>query len=200
MASERGSEGDIKSFAGKRTLLALGELALDVVGQLLVLSVRCRGVLLALLSHGLGVLRVDVSAMDCRLRCEWTYVRLVPLTEGGGIDLDDRALDKGVCTDKLVVRCVVNLQISQQIKIRRGYRLCTYDTDQTSLARNMLRAPGKVARVQTEGTELLVATAGAHSADALRTELGVRSLATELELSLFAEGDRGGSGGRALVP
>ena len=56
MASERGSEGDIKSFAGKRTLLALGELALDVVGQLLVLSVRCRGVLLALLGHGLGVL------------------------------------------------------------------------------------------------------------------------------------------------
>ena len=112
MASERGSEGDRKSFAGKRTLLALGELALNVVGQLLVLSVRCRGVLLALLGHGLGVLRVDVSAMDYTLRCEWTYVRLVPLTEGGSIDLDDGALHKSVCPDKLVVRGVVHLAIN----------------------------------------------------------------------------------------
>ena len=199
MASERGSEGDIKSFAGKRTLLALGELALDVVGQLLVLSVRCRGVLLALLSHGLGVLRVDVSAMDYTLRCEWTYVRLVPLTEGGGIDLDDRALDKGVCTDKLVVRCVVDLQISQQTKIRRGYRLCTYDTDQTSLARNMLRAPGKVARVETESTVLGVTTTGAHGVDTLRTELGVGGLATELELPLLAVVGALGTGRRTLV-
>ena len=112
MASERGSEGDRKSFAGKRTLLALGELALNVVGQLLVLSVRCRGVMLALLGHGLGGLRVDVSAMDYTLRCEWTYVRLVPLTEGGGIDLDDSTLHEGVGTDKLVVRRIVDLIIS----------------------------------------------------------------------------------------
>jgi hypothetical protein len=36
-------------------------------------------------------------------------VRFVPLTERGGVDLDDRALDEGVCPDELVVRRVVDL-------------------------------------------------------------------------------------------
>jgi hypothetical protein len=39
-----------------------------------------------------------------------TYVRLVPLTEGGGIDLDDGTLDERVGTDELVVGCVVYLE------------------------------------------------------------------------------------------
>lgn len=50
----------------------------------------------------------------------------------------------------------------------------------------MLRRPRKVARLETQGTELLVATAGADSVDALGSKLGKSGLATELELSLFA--------------
>lgn len=38
-----------------------------------------------------------------------TYVGLIPLTEGGGIDLDNGALDKRVRPDELVVGGVVNL-------------------------------------------------------------------------------------------
>ena len=34
---------------------------------------------------------------------------LVPLTEGGRIDLDDGTLDKRVCPDKLVVGRIVHL-------------------------------------------------------------------------------------------
>lgn len=39
-----------------------------------------------------------------------TYVGLVPLSEGGGIDLDDGSLDEGVGSDKLVVGSVVLLK------------------------------------------------------------------------------------------
>ena len=35
---------------------------------------------------------------------------LVPLAEGGSIDLDDSALDEGVRPDEFVVGCVVDLQ------------------------------------------------------------------------------------------
>ncbi len=38
-----------------------------------------------------------------------THMGLIPLTEGGSIDLDDSTLDKSVRTDKLVVGSVVNL-------------------------------------------------------------------------------------------
>ena len=38
-----------------------------------------------------------------------TYVGLVPLTEGGGINLDDSVLDERVRPDKLVVGGVVDL-------------------------------------------------------------------------------------------
>jgi hypothetical protein len=37
-------------------------------------------------------------------------MRFVPLAEGGSINLDDGALDKGVCADKFVVGSIVNLQ------------------------------------------------------------------------------------------
>jgi hypothetical protein len=35
---------------------------------------------------------------------------LIPLPERSSIDLDDCALDKGVCSDKFVVGSVVNLE------------------------------------------------------------------------------------------
>ena len=39
-----------------------------------------------------------------------TYVCLIPLPERSGIDLDDCTLDECVCSDKLVVGSVVNLE------------------------------------------------------------------------------------------
>lgn len=38
-----------------------------------------------------------------------TYMGFVPLTEGGGIDLDDGTLDESVGTNKFVVGCIVDL-------------------------------------------------------------------------------------------
>jgi hypothetical protein len=81
-------------------------------------------------------------------------VRLVPLPEGRGVDLDDRALDKGVGPDELVVRGVV---------------LDAYDA---RLLRAVLGAPSKVARVEPERTVLEVATADTNSVNALSTNLG----------------------------
>lgn len=38
-----------------------------------------------------------------------TYVSLVPLSEGGGINVDDTGLDKGLGSEKLVVGGIVSL-------------------------------------------------------------------------------------------
>ena len=72
-------------------------------------------------------------------------VRLVPLTEGCGIDLNNAVLDDGVGADELVVGGVVD------------------DTDDTRLAGRVLGAPGKVARLKTESTVLLISSTGAHA-------------------------------------
>lgn len=108
-------------------------------------------------------------------------VSLVPLTEGGGIDLDDGVLDQGTGTDQLVVGGVVD------------------NSNNTSLARDSLGTPGEVTRVQTHGTELAVTTTGANLVNALSTELGVGSLTAQLELSLLAVLSTLGSGSGALV-
>jgi len=109
-------------------------------------------------------------------------VGFVPLTEGGGIDLDDSALDESVRSDQLVVRGVID------------------DTDDTSLTSDMLRGPGKVPRLETEGTELFVTAARADGVDTLGTELGESRLTAELELSLFAVVSALGARGGSLVP
>jgi hypothetical protein len=64
----------------------------------------------------------------------------------------------------------------------------------------MLGAPGEVAALQTQGTELDVSTADTDGVDALRAELGVSRLATELEFSFFAVVGALGTGFGALVP
>lgn len=135
-------------------LLALGKGALDV-GRLRLLRLLSGvgGVLLgtdALLGHGLSV------------------VRLVPLTEGGRVNLDDARLDDRVGADKLVVRGVVD------------------DTNDASLAGSVLGGPSKVARLQTQSAVLEVAAASADGVDPLGSELGHGGLTTELELSLLA--------------
>ena len=90
-------------------------------------------------------------------------VGLVPLTEGSGVDLDDGRLGEGVGADELVVGRVVR------------------DNDHTGLACAAFRGPGEVTAVETEGTVLLVAAAGADGVNALGADTGVRGLATELE-------------------
>ena len=88
---------------------------------------------------------------------------LVPLPEGGGIDLDDGGAGQGVGTDKLVVGGVVD------------------DTDHTGLLGDALRSPREVAGVETQSTELAVATTGADKMDALGANTGVGRLAALLE-------------------
>lgn len=92
---------------------------------------------------------------------------LVPLTEGGGIDLDDGGLGQGVGTDQLVVGGMVG------------------DDDNTGLAGAALGGPGKVTRVETEGTVLVVATTGADGVDSLGADTGVGLLSAGLESALL---------------
>ena len=94
-------------------------------------------------------------------------VGLVPLTEGGGIDLDDGGLGQGVGSDEFVVRRMV------------------HDTDDTALAGAALRSPGEVAAVETQGAELLVSAAGSDAVDSLGADTGVGLLAACFESALL---------------
>lgn len=94
-------------------------------------------------------------------------VGLVPLTEGSGIDLDDGGLGEGVCTDELVVGRVVD------------------DANDADLAGGALGGPSKVTRVETQGTVLVVAAAGAHGVDALCADTGLGGLTAGLENALL---------------
>lgn len=114
--------------------------------------------LLALLG-GLGLL---ASAAD-----GLAVVGLVPLSEGGSVDLDDGAAGQGVCADELVVGGVVG------------------DGNDTGLAGAALGGPGEVARVETQGTVLGVTTTGADGVDSLGADLGVGTLAASLESALL---------------
>jgi hypothetical protein len=155
---------------GALNLALLGEtgtlLLLNGLALLLLLDV------FALLS-GLGLLASAADAL--------TVVGLVPLAEGGGVDLNDGALGQGVGADQLVVRRVVS------------------DTDDTALASAALGGPGKVTGVETEGTVLVVAAAGADSVNALGANTGVGTLATSLESALLPVVGSLGARGGALV-
>jgi hypothetical protein len=90
-------------------------------------------------------------------------VGLVPLSEGGGIDLDDGGAGEGVGADKFVVGGVVD------------------DTDHTGLLGDALRAPCEVAGVETQSTELAVAATGADKMNTLSTNTSIGWLAALLE-------------------
>ena len=93
-------------------------------------------------------------------------VSLVPLAEGGSVNLDDGGLGEGVGTDQFVVGGVVG------------------NTDDTGLAGDALRSPREVTGLETEGTELLVTTTVTDKVDSLGTDTGVGGLTTLVEGSV----------------
>ena len=96
-----------------------------------------------------------------------TIVCFIPLTEGGGINLDNGGFGEGVGSDKFVVRGVES------------------DDDNTDLAGNTLRGPGEVASFETKGTEFAVTTTGADKMDSLGTDTGVGFLSAGFESALL---------------
>lgn len=60
-------------------------------------------VFLAMLGFGAGL----IGLLDLLLVQLNVVMLKIPLTEGGGVDLDDRVLDQSLGTDKLIVRRVV---------------------------------------------------------------------------------------------
>ena len=155
------SAGDDGVQATGLELLLQGGLDLALGGEALGLLLLDGLALLDLLG-GLLALLLLASAAE-RL----AVVGLVPLTEGGGVDLDDGGLGQGVCADQLVVGRVVG------------------DDDDTRLAGDAFRGPGEVAAVQAQGPVLVVAAAGADDVDALGADAGVGGLAAGLESALL---------------
>lgn len=154
LARARGNDG-VQATGLKLALDSTLNLALvGVAGGLLLLD---RLALLLLRDIGL-LLTATADAL--------AVVGLVPLTEGGSVDLDDGRLGQGVCADQLVVGGVEG------------------DTEHTGLAGDTLGAPREVAGLETESTVLLVTTTGADQVDALGTDTGVGGLATLLKSSV----------------
>lgn len=134
------------------------------------------------LLNGLALLLLATTAE------ELAVVVLVPLTERSSVNLDNGRLGQGVGTDELVVGrvvCCLLLVSCFGIFHLPGERKLTGDHDHTGLAGDTLGGPGKVTRVETEGTILVVAATGADGVDALGTDTGVRRLTTRLEGSLL---------------
>jgi hypothetical protein len=130
-------------------------------GLLLLDRVALLGLLGGLLALGLLLALLAPAAEGLAV------VGLVPLAEGGGVDLDDGGLGQGVGADQLVVGRVVG------------------DDDDARLAGAALGGPGEVAGVEAQGAVLVVAAAGADDVDPLGADTGVGGLAAQLESALL---------------
>ena len=167
------SAGDLGEETARAELVVEGRLegAVLLPGGELALDVV--GLLAGILDlGGLALLETNLEAV----------VGLVPLLEGVGIDEDDGTLDEGLGTDELVVGGVVG------------------NVEDTDLAGADLGAPGEVAGVETEGTELEVAAAAADGVDATLADLGHGGGAAHFELPLLAVLLTAAAGFAALVP
>ena len=152
--------------AGNNSVQTTGlELALngrlDLAGSLVALSLLRLDALALLDLLGLSLCLTSAT--------KWlAVVSLVPLTERRSIDLDDGGLGEGVGSDQLVVGRVES------------------HSDHADLAGDSLAAPGEVAGVETQSTELAVAATGANKVDALWSDTGVGWLPTLLESSVLS--------------
>jgi hypothetical protein len=132
----------------------------EALGLLLLNGLALLDLLLDLaLLGGLGLLASTADGL--------AVVGLVPLSEGGGVNLDDGAAGQGVGADELVVGRVVG------------------DGNDTGLAGAALGGPGEVAGVEAQGAVLVVAATGADGVDALGADTGVGTLTTGFESALL---------------
>lgn len=105
----------------------------------------------------------------------------IPHSEGVGIDENDSVLDDGLGSNKLVVRRVVD------------------NIKNLGLLGDSLRTPGEVASVDTESSELVVATSASERSNSRVTKLGHGRLSTHLELSLLLMDGHAAGRGSSLV-
>ena len=89
-----------------------------------------------------------------------------PLSEGGGVDLDDGGFGESVGADEFVVG-----------------RMEGHAND-AGLARDAFGAPAEVSGVETEGAVFGITAADADEMDALGADTGVGGLATFLECAV----------------
>jgi hypothetical protein len=142
-----GSELGLKGGVDLSVHLASGKLALN--------RLRLGG----RLSSGSGLLGLRATLLS---EGE-TVVGLVPLTEGGSIDLNDGGLGQGVrtCIDALESDDPAKEFVGRKLTDKLVVGRVVGDSNDTGLLGNTLRAPREVTRVQAETTELAVATTGA---------------------------------------
>lgn len=110
-----------------------------------------------------------------------SVVLLVPLLEGGSVDLNDGSLDEGVGANQLVGDGVVR------------------NDKHAGLASAVLRGPGEVSVVQTQSAVLGSSSADANSGNLAGSHTSHRGLATHLVLTLRARDLTLSSGGTVLV-
>ena len=124
-----------------------------------------------------------------------THVRLVPLSEGGSVNVDNGTLDEGLGSEKLVVGSVVSLITTSAPSISSNPfapRIpssveYTHNLDQPSLPGDRLGTPSEVTRVESESPVLDVTASGSDLVDTLgRVKLGHGGLTTEFKLSLLS--------------
>mmetsp|Transcript_82308 Transcript_82308/g.114260 ORF Transcript_82308/g.114260 Transcript_82308/m.114260 type:complete len:214 (+) Transcript_82308:55-696(+) len=108
---------------------------------------------------------LTTSLLDTNLD---TVMGLIPRFEGMSINKDNGSLDQGLGTDQFVVGGIVG------------------DIEDSNLASTNFGPPRKVATVQSQGPEFLVATAASNLMDPSLTNLGHGGRSTHFKLSLLA--------------